>query len=188
MGQLEENTRKRKRRTDIKKMVLSTIAAVGMIGVFMVAPNVIGAMDKLGFLPGKRQREIINRVRDRLIKQGYLIKVDGHLRLSAKGKRLCASYELQQIGFHKPRKWDGKWRVLIFDIPEHRKFLRDKIRSTLQTIGFVRLQDSVWIFPYDCEDLITLFKADFRVGKDLLYMVVEELEGASRLRRHFGLH
>jgi DNA-binding transcriptional regulator PaaX len=76
---------------------------------------------------------------------------------------------------------------LIFDIPEYRKSTRDRIRETLRIIGFVRLQDSVWAYPYDCEDLITLLKADFKIGKDMLYLVVEAMENDASLRRHFGI-
>ena len=54
-------------------------------------------------------------------------------------------------------------------------------------IGFVRLQDSVWVYPYDCEDLIVLLKADFKIGKDVLYMIVDEMEGDTHLRKEFGL-
>lgn len=77
--------------------------------------------------------------------------------------------------------------MLIFDIPEYRKGLREKIRRSLIAVGFERLQDSVWVYPYDCEDFIMLLKADFKVGKDMLYMVVDELEYDLPLRRRFGL-
>ena len=95
--------------------------------------------------------------------------------------------EAREYAIQKPRRWDRKWRVLIFDIPEYRKGMRDKIRYTLRTIGFVRLQDSVWIYPYDCEDLITLLKADFHVGRDMLYMIVDSLEGDATIKKRFGL-
>ena len=58
---------------------------------------------------------------------------------------------------------------------------------TLRDIGFIRLQNSVWVYPYDCEDLITLLKADFRVGKDVLYLVVEAMENDKEIRKHFRL-
>jgi len=77
--------------------------------------------------------------------------------------------------------------VLIFDIPEKRKGTREKVRRTLISLGFERLQDSVWVFPYDCEDLITLLKVDFKIGKDILYLVVESLEYDLPLRKKFGL-
>ena len=56
----------------------------------------------------------------------------------------------------------------------------------MEEYGFVRLQDSVWIYPYDCEDFMVLLKADFKIGKDVLYMIVDELEGDGRLRKEFG--
>jgi hypothetical protein len=53
--------------------------------------------------------------------------------------------------------------------------------------GFVRLQDSVWVYPYDCEDIITLLKAEYRIGDDMRYMIVDSIERDSALRRHFKL-
>src|SRR3989339_239988 len=86
-----------------------------------------------------------------------------------------------------PKCWDKKWRVLIFDIPEKRKYLREKIRNTLGAIGFSQLQKSVWVYPYDCEDLIALLKADFKVGKDVLYVIADKIEYDAPLRAKFGL-
>lgn len=154
----------------------------------MVAPNVLGAMGKLGLMPTGRQKEIINRARDRLLRQGLLERKDGFLRLTLKGQRALRQMEVSGFGIVKTKRWDHKWRVLIFDIPEYRKGLRDKIRRTLHAIGFVRLQDSVWVYPHDCEDLVALLKADFKVGKDMLYMIVQELEGDKHLKAHFGVH
>lgn len=54
-------------------------------------------------------------------------------------------------------------------------------------IGFLKLQDSVWIYPYDCEELVALLKADFRIGKDILYVIADSLENDGWIKRHFGL-
>ena len=43
------------------------------------------------------------------------------------------------------------------------------------------------MYPYDCEDLITLLKADFRVGDAMLYMIVDTIERDGALRKHFGI-
>ena len=77
--------------------------------------------------------------------------------------------------------------MLIFDVREERKSLRDKIRRTLIAIGFERLQYSVWVYPYDCEDLITLLKADFKIGKDLLYIISDSIENDTWLKKRFNL-
>jgi len=52
---------------------------------------------------------------------------------------------------------------------------------------FFRLQDSVWVFPYDCEDFMALPKADLRVGRNVLYVIVEKIENDKHLNEHFGL-
>ena len=188
MGQLEAGARRKQKRKNIKALVLSTIGIAGMLGIAMVAPNVLGAMAKLGMIPVHRQKEIVNRARDRLVRDGLLRREGWKMRLTAKGKLALGRLAARDYQIPKPKRWDNKWRVLIFDIPNYRTGLRDKIRHTLVAIGFVRMQDSVWAYPYDCEDTIALLKADFKVGKDMLYMIVDELEGDRWLRVHFDIH
>jgi DNA-binding transcriptional regulator PaaX len=142
---------------------------------------------KLGLIPSVRQLEIIKRSRSRLVARGLLVYQRNMLRLTTKGEQVLRRLELHNFKLRKPKRWDRKWRVLIFDIPERRKGLRQKVRNTLKTIGFLRLQNSVWAYPYDCEDLITLLKADFKIGKDLLYLIVDSLEYDRQLKERFGL-
>jgi DNA-binding transcriptional regulator PaaX len=51
----------------------------------------------------------------------------------------------------KQKRKDGKWQMVIFDIPEKKKGLREILRGALRTIGYERLQDSVWVCPYEVE-------------------------------------
>jgi DNA-binding transcriptional regulator PaaX len=76
---------------------------------------------------------------------------------------------------------------VIFDIKEPHRATRDSLRRGLQAAGFEKLQDSVWVHPYPCEEFVALLKADMRVGKDVLYIVAEEIENEGALRRTFGL-
>ena len=48
----------------------------------------------------------------------------------------------------KPKRWDGKWRIIIFDIPEKIRGKRDLLRKELVAFGFAQLQRSVWAYPY----------------------------------------
>jgi DNA-binding transcriptional regulator PaaX len=77
--------------------------------------------------------------------------------------------------------------VIIFDISEGKRGLRDRLRYFLVTMGFLRLQASVWVFPYDCSEFISLLKADLKIGRDVLYMVVDSIECDDNLKRSFGL-
>ncbi|MBC7836354.1 hypothetical protein H7X87_01060 [Acetobacteraceae bacterium] len=187
MGKLEENHRKRRRRPDLQKIILKTVAVAGIMSVGVLAPNVLGALGKLGFMPASRQRDSIRAARSRLVQNGLLVYEEGKLRVTKAGENYLRAARLRGYRLLQPKRWDGRWRVLIFDIPEYRKGLRDKIRHTLIIAGLVRLQDSVWIFPHDCEELIVLLKADFKIGRELLYMIVDTLEHDNSLRKRFNL-
>ena len=84
--------------------------------------------------------------------------------------------------------WDGKWRVVIFDIREKRRLIRQKLRTLLSGAGMVRLQDSVWVHPYPCDEFVALLRANLKSGTcELLYFIAEGLESDRHLREHFNL-
>ncbi|KKW41875.1 MAG: hypothetical protein UY91_C0010G0002 [Parcubacteria group bacterium GW2011_GWB1_55_9] len=57
----------------------------------------------------------------------------------------------------------------------------------MQEVGFVRMQDSVWVYPHDCEDFIALLKMELKIGKDVLYAIADTIEYDKPLRIHFAL-
>lgn len=87
----------------------------------------------------------------------------------------------------KTGRWDGRWRLVMFDIPERRKSDRERLRNLMTESGFKLFQESVWIFPYDCEDVITLLKIDMRLGNTVRYGIMEKLENDTAFRRMFDL-
>ncbi len=193
MGKLEEDVRKRSRKTNIQKAILNTLFVLGGLSVALIAPKMMKVLAKLrpDFIKNRFGKYNFNRSFKRL-KTAGLIDFKNTPRgnfaiLTSKGEAKLRQLELADYKLKKPRRWDGKWRILIFDIKEERKDLRDQIRYTLKRIGFVYLQDSVWVYPYDCEDLITLLKADFKIGKDVLYIIADSIENDTWLRDSFRL-
>ncbi len=168
-------------------LVLSSVKAAGLIGTALVAPNVIGAMVKMGIISTRRDAELVKRTVDRLYDKGYLKHTGGKLALTPEGSVQLHKLDRKFRTWLPPKRWDKRWRVLVFDIPEAKKSLRDRIRRTLESIGFQQLQRSVWVYPYDCEEWVTLWKAEFKIGSEMLYMIVDSIEGESRLRRAFSL-
>ena len=174
------------RRTRINSAIIKTLAVGGVLAVALMAPNALQLLKQFGIANPKKKKQGIHKSLDRLITGGYVRKTDGQLELTQKGERLAALLGEGRLAPRKPKRWDGKWRGLIFDIPERRKGVRDQVRRTLVGLGFTRLQDSVWVYPYDCEDLITFLKADFRLGKDVLYLIAD-MEDDKPLRSRFNL-
>lgn len=187
MGKLEEIGKKRTRKKNLQKIILNSVALVGLLGVGLLASNVIGAMSKLRLIPNKRQKEYVSSSANKMVKKG-LLKYNGKFyELTDLGKQILRRWEFRHFKFNQPRKWDNKWRVIIFDIPNKKRRARDQVRSLFKSAGFHLLQKSVWVYPYDCEDIIALLKTDFGIGKNLLYLIVEELENDKYLREKFNL-
>jgi len=115
-------------------------------------------------------------------------RVDGvHLYLTKRGQMELRAYELGEKKLKRSGKWDGKWHILIFDIAEKRRRARDVVRNTLKTLGFHRLQQSVWVYPYDCREVLNLLQVKHRVSREALYLRADHLDNDRWLRRHFGL-
>ncbi|OHA88943.1 MAG: hypothetical protein A3C70_00310 [Candidatus Zambryskibacteria bacterium RIFCSPHIGHO2_02_FULL_43_14] len=187
MGKLEEKSGKRVRKENLQKIILGTVAGAGILAIGLVAPNVIGAMGKLGILPNPRRKEYISSSASKLVKRGLMIFKDGYYQLTLEGKKILRRWEMSDYKLKKPKRWDQKWRVIIYDISEKKARIRRQILSLFHQAGLYMLQDSVWIYPYDCEDIIGLLKTDFGVGKEVLYIIANEVENDKYLRSHFGL-
>jgi DNA-binding transcriptional regulator PaaX len=109
------------------------------------------------------------------------------LTLSEKGKKRVLQFDLDKIVINRPRKWDGYWRLVLFDIPEKHKMGREALRSKLKQLGFFPLQKSCFIYPFDCKSEITFISEIFEVALYVNFILVKELEGATQLVKDFNL-
>ncbi len=107
--------------------------------------------------------------------------------LSEDGKKRMLSYNLDQMTIKEPKAWDGDWRIVIFDIPEQKKLGREAFRSKLKQLGFFQLQKSCFIYPFDCKSEIDFISEMYEVSPYVNFIVAKEIEGASLLKKSFGL-
>ncbi len=190
---VEEGARKIRRKTNIQKIILHTIAGAGFVSLAVLAPNALQllALADKGKFRRMNPAYIIDSVFKKLLAKGHIkIKTSSHGKiviLTDSGKRSLAGMIARSPDSRKHGRWDKRWRMVIYDIKEKRRGTRVMLQRTLRAFGFYQLQASVWIYPYDCEALLILLKADFKIGKDVLYAVIEKIEGDQKLKEHFGL-
>jgi DNA-binding transcriptional regulator PaaX len=190
MGKLEKRVRQWKK-GDVQKAMLAALGIAGLLTLTAIAPN---TLQLLRYVPGNRDRfsRYTQSAARRLVTKGQAEWVEErgkrYLSITEKGKKELA-FEQARVALEtrKKKRWDGKWRMVVFDIPERRRRTRFRLRAVMQEVGFVRLQDSVWVYPYDCEDFIALLKAELKIGKDVLYAIADTIEYDRAIRSHFGL-
>jgi hypothetical protein len=193
MGKIEEGSRKRAKRVQIENIILGSLTVAGGLSMALFAPNILRLLkhaDPEWLLkrdPQRRIRESVSRLKRKGLVEFRIEHGKKRLRLTKKGQRKVDSIWSDSFTLTKPKRWDGKWRLVIFDIPERKRVTRNKIRALVSRLGFLRLQDSVWVYPYDCEELVTLLKADLKIGLAVLYIIADAIEFDTPIRRHFGL-
>jgi len=136
-----------------------------------------GLADEFGIIDTKNLR----RQADGLYKAG-LIKKGNHahgvtrLELSSEGKRRARQYHLETLSITKPKKWDKKWRVILYDIPESKRTLRLELSQKLAMLGFVEVQQSVYAHPYECIDEITFLTETYDAEPYIRRMLVDHID------------
>lgn len=94
---------------------------------------------------------------------------------------------LQKARLEHAGKWDGKWRLVIFDIPESARHLRNQLRKLLKQNNFARLQASVFISPYAMNREALNFLALSGLMDFVRILRVDEMDDDAKLRKKFGL-
>lgn len=109
------------------------------------------------------------------------------VKLSKKGQRKILRYALEELKIKKPKVWDRKWRIVIYDIPSLKKYLQILIRETLKRLGFVKLQESVYLLPYPCEDEIEFLREYYGLGENIKILTAAKLEDDEAYQTYFGI-
>lgn len=127
---------------NILTLLALSAQALGQLSSYNRYPYIYSALE--GGESEKRRKKIDSAVRG-LVKEGLVEEVEpGSFQLTPAGAELKKS-----LYWSRGQRWDGKWRVVIFDIPEKQRNLRDDLRLELKKLGFGCWQRSVWVTPFD---------------------------------------
>ena len=128
-----------------------------------------------------RLRQTIKRLQS----QKDVEVVEGQVKITDKGKNKLLNFDIEEIKLNE--KTDGKWRIIVYDISNRRRFQRDIFRDTLKRLKFYRLQESVYLTPFICEDEIEYLRQAFQIGDEVQILTVSKLENEKAYREYFGI-
>ena len=131
--------------------------------------------------------QAIYRLKKRkLINIKELSNGETRIKLTEKGHRRKIQYDLENMKIPDQASWDGKWRILMFDIPESKRESRDSLTNKLRNLGFIQFQKSVWVYPYPCAEEIDFVTEYFSIAENVNLITVR-IENDKPLRKEFKL-
>ncbi len=183
------------KKDSISLYILKYLAIGG--GLFLILSSPAGTRRLLKQIPKELKHYKKLQLRHALVylraqnKIQYTEKRDGTIvvQITKNGQSYLKKFDFDNLTLEKSGKWDKKWHLVIFDIPEKKKLAREALREKLKDLGLIKLQDSVWVTPFPCEQEINLIKNVFCLSDFWLDVIVTENLGSKeyQLRKQFGL-
>ena len=133
------------KKSTIAKCVLATLAVGGVITIAAIAPNSLQMLKMFGVDKKRYKSQSVYRTLKRMEKQNIIeiVKETDNkttIFITKNGKNKLIEHDIDNMEIKKPAKWDGKWRIISFDIPEKQKTAREALRMKLKDFDFYHLQ------------------------------------------------
>jgi DNA-binding transcriptional regulator PaaX len=189
----EKNRKLRKIRIGILGRQILTLLLMGIsLGLTMSVRRHFWILDSIPKELKKVKKKYLNRAIRRLYDSKLVeIKEDKNgntiLVLSEEGKKKILIYNIENLKLKRQSKWDGHWRLFIFDIPEKFKRERYILSKKLKEIGMYQLQKSVYVYPFECKDELEFIIEYFGFRKYVRFILAKEIDNELHLRKIFDL-
>lgn len=176
--------------SEILKSILLGVGITGLVFVAITAPNLFSAFGQLSGRKAYKKAQI-RRAFDHA-RKSQMIEVkktpSGYtVMLTKKGKERMDKFRLGELRLTKPKKWDGKWRIVVFDIPEKYKPNRLVFARKLKELGMAQMQKSVWVWPYDLQDEVALMKEAYEIRPFVRLITAQNIDRETDLYKFFNL-
>ncbi len=178
----------------VTKVALCIVALSVSLGIVVFAAGIGNAVQVFRMFKSSRKydkkqiREAMNT-----LKRAHFIEYVSDkngvttVRITKKGESKLKAFAIDLITIQKPKHWDGKWRMVMFDLPIRFSKARNALRFQLKKLGFVQFQKSVWIYPYPCIDEILFILDYYKVGKYVEILEVSSITNDQKLKKYFNL-
>jgi len=107
--------------------------------------------------------------------------------LTEAAKKQLLAFEKLTLKHRSAMRWDKRWRLVSFDIPETQRKYRDTLRRKLKRLGLKQFQQSVWVSPYPLADDFHQIIAEGGLENRVVIIDSDRLPDEAKWKRRFGL-
>lgn len=182
---------------DTPRGIMEALLVAGGVALALsTAPTLFMALAAVGYVikaEDRAKRRRLQRSFQYLMRNKYVTKdttgKGARIGLTVRGKTRIMRHIRERtllVPINRPKVWDRRWRIILFDIPTAERSKRNAFRALIRRLGAVMLQKSVWIYPFDCSEQVSILKSMFNFSDHELRIVVGDTIGDDEeFRRHF---
>src|SRR3989344_5088488 len=179
---LERKFRNEERRNKYApvKEVLTLLGKGALLTMLLIAPGTAQAVRKQIYKQKsddswkRYNSSYLRRTIENLGRQRCIKIVDESdscaVSLTERGKHRVLKYALDELELDTSKPWDGKWRIVIYDIPDT-----------------LRIQKSVYLTPFACEQEVEFIRLHFGQEKNITLLTAGSLEHGHVYQEYFGI-
>ena len=175
---------------ELAKDILKGLAIGGLIVASFALPNLPQVFNFFGIKNSKEKFKLNRALRNLQSQKLIDIYEKGDnmvMEITEKGNKKILKYKFDELELIRPKKWDGYWRAIVFDILEKYKKARSALTNKLKEMEFYPLQKSVFVCPFECEDEIDFITEFFNVRQFVRFLLVKEINQDNFLKQFYNL-
>ena len=179
----------------LTREILFMVASGTLILSSLFAPNAAQLLKPLlrwrknwGKIDKRRINDAIKRLNNKKLIEFTEKGDEVYVKITTNGKNLLRRFDYDNLRLLKARTWNRKWHLIIFDIPDKKRKERQTFSKKLKDLGLYPLQESVFIYPYDCRNEIDFSCEFLSISRYVNYCIIDSIDKKEGdLRRFFNL-
>lgn len=179
-------------RVQVADALIDSLFVGSMVGASMVAPNAVQMIGKvyLRHLNKRERNRELQSVMRYMQRQGLVVVTEQggefSVSITERGKRRHARFQFENLHIPAMERWDQKWRIVMFDVPEKHASARRALAIKLQDTGFKLLQKSAWVHPFDCREQVELIKYVYpELARYIVFLETDTIDSHNQLLKQF---
>ena len=183
----------KKRRDSLALKILRGIGYTGL--VLLAASNPFFGLNMIRGIKRHNDKKAWRKFYESLRyldRRGYVKILDRNsqgikVKITHKGEDVIKELDIDSMKLKKQDSWDGKWRLVIFDVPNTKSRNRLAFTEKLKELGFIMVQKSVWAYPYECYKEMMILRKFYNIEKHVSCLEASNVEDELEWRGKFNL-